>query len=52
MKATIDTWGKRCDGFVAYSTASDPDYNAFNIEHEGCIIALLLYLIIYTEYLY
>lgn len=35
VKATIDTWGKRCDGFVAFSTATDPAFSAFNIKHEG-----------------
>ena len=29
------TWTKRCDGYVAFSTAADPDIPAIKIEHEG-----------------
>ena len=35
VRATRDTWGKRCDGFVAFSTKSDPVIPAIRIEHEG-----------------
>lgn len=35
VKAVKETWGKRCDGFVAFSTASDPTIPAYKIEHEG-----------------
>ena len=35
VKAVRDTWGKRCDGFLAFSTVTDPDLPALRIEHEG-----------------
>ncbi|CAM9386478.1 unnamed protein product, partial [Ectocarpus fasciculatus] len=35
VKSTIETWGKRCDGFIAFSTVTDPEYSAYRIEHEG-----------------
>lgn len=35
VKAVKETWGKRCDGFVAFSTVSDPAIPAYKIEHEG-----------------
>lgn len=34
-EATRSTWGKRCTGFVAFSTISDPLFPAMKIEHEG-----------------
>ena len=35
VRATRDTWAKRCDGFLAFSTLSDPSIPAINILHEG-----------------
>ena len=35
VKATRETWGKRCDGFVAYSTVTDDNISAIEILHEG-----------------
>jgi hypothetical protein len=35
VKATRETWGKRCDGFVAYSTLTDDSISAIEILHEG-----------------
>jgi glycoprotein-N-acetylgalactosamine 3-beta-galactosyltransferase len=35
VKSSRDTWGKRCDGFVAFSTHSDKSIPALKIEHEG-----------------
>ena len=35
VKAVKETWGKRCDGFVAFSTVSDASLPAWKIEHEG-----------------
>jgi len=35
VKATIDTWGKKCTGFMAFSTEADPTLPALKIEHEG-----------------
>ena len=35
VKAAIETWAKHCDGFVAFSTKSDPTLSAIFIEHEG-----------------
>ena len=35
VKATKETWAKRCSGFVAFSTANDPKIPAVKIEHEG-----------------
>ena len=35
VKATMETWAKRCDGFVAFSTATDRSLSALRIEHEG-----------------
>ena len=35
VRAVKETWGKRCDGFVAFSTASDASIPAYKIEHEG-----------------
>lgn len=34
-KATRSTWGKRCDGFVAFSTAADASLSAVRLEHDG-----------------
>ena len=33
--ATRDTWGKKCDGFIAFSTKEDMSIPSINIEHEG-----------------
>ena len=35
VKATRETWGKKCDGFVAYSTSTDDSISAIEILHEG-----------------
>lgn len=35
VKATKETWAKRCDGFLAFSTRSDPSIPSVNILHEG-----------------
>ena len=35
VAATKETWAKRCDGFVAFSTAADAAIPAVNITHEG-----------------
>ena len=35
LKAIADTWGPGCDGFVAFSTASEPSLNAISIPHDG-----------------
>jgi glycoprotein-N-acetylgalactosamine 3-beta-galactosyltransferase len=35
IRAMRETWAPRCDGFVAFSTASDPRIPAFAIQHEG-----------------
>jgi glycoprotein-N-acetylgalactosamine 3-beta-galactosyltransferase len=35
VKATAETWAKRCDGFVAFSTDTDVTVSAMKIEHEG-----------------
>eukprot|EP01032_Pedospumella_encystans_P012567 gene12567-14533_t len=34
-RATRDTWAKKCDGFIAFSTLDDPAIPAVNILHEG-----------------
>lgn len=34
-QATRTTWAKRCDGFIAFSTKTDPAYSAMAITHEG-----------------
>ncbi len=31
VKATRNTWAKRCDGFLAFSTAEDPTVPSINI---------------------
>lgn len=36
------TWTKRCDGFVAFSTAADPDIPAIKIEHEGVRLFIII----------
>ena len=35
MLATKQTWAKKCDGFVAFSTSTDSSIPALKIEHEG-----------------
>jgi glycoprotein-N-acetylgalactosamine 3-beta-galactosyltransferase len=35
VKATRETWAKRCDGFLAFSTLTDPSIPSVNILHEG-----------------
>lgn len=35
VQATRETWGKRCDGFIAFSTINDDLIPALNILHEG-----------------
>lgn len=35
VKATRDTWGKNCDGFLAFSTLQDNSIPAIKIDHEG-----------------
>lgn len=35
VQATRETWGKRCDGFIAFSTVTDNNIPSVNILHEG-----------------
>ena len=35
IRAMRETWAPHCDGFVAFSTATDPRIPAIAIEHEG-----------------
>lgn len=35
VQATKETWAKKCTGFVAFSTATDPTIPALAIQHEG-----------------
>jgi hypothetical protein len=35
VKTTVSTWGKRCHGFLAFSTVDDVTLPAINIEHDG-----------------
>lgn len=35
VKATRNTWAKKCDGFIAFSTKMSPEFSAMFIEHEG-----------------
>lgn len=35
VKATRNTWAKRCDGFIAFSTIDDDTIPSVNIFHEG-----------------
>jgi hypothetical protein len=35
IRAMRDTWAGGCDGFLAFSTESDPRLPAISIEHEG-----------------
>ena len=35
VRAMRETWAGGCDGFLAFSTASDPRIPAMNIEHDG-----------------
>ena len=35
VQATRETWAKKCDGFVAFSTVDDDSIPAINILHEG-----------------
>jgi glycoprotein-N-acetylgalactosamine 3-beta-galactosyltransferase len=35
LKAIVETWGWRCDGFFAASTKTDPDLGAVDLPHLG-----------------
>jgi ShK domain-like len=35
VQATRETWGKKCDGFIAFSTVNDDLIPSLNILHEG-----------------
>lgn len=35
VQAILDTWGKRCDGYVASSNLTDPAVSAFNFPRRG-----------------
>ena len=35
IESSRSTWGKRCDGFLAFSTKTDASIPSINIEHEG-----------------
>lgn len=35
IRAIRETWAGRCDGFIAFSTASDPRIPAISLPHEG-----------------
>lgn len=35
IRAMRETWAPRCDGWLAFSTKSDPRIPALNIEHQG-----------------
>eukprot|EP00547_Thalassionema_nitzschioides_P010634 CAMPEP_0194257430 /NCGR_PEP_ID=MMETSP0158-20130606/39014_1 /TAXON_ID=33649 /ORGANISM="Thalassionema nitzschioides, Strain L26-B" /LENGTH=227 /DNA_ID=CAMNT_0038996467 /DNA_START=238 /DNA_END=917 /DNA_ORIENTATION=+ len=35
IRAIRETWGPRCDGFLAFSTESDPRIPAISIPHDG-----------------
>jgi len=35
VKSTRETWAKRCDGFIAFSTETDPTIPSVNVMHEG-----------------
>eukprot|EP00605_Chrysophyceae_sp_TOSAG23-4_P002456 GSChrysophyteH1.ASY1.ANO1.2715.1 assembled CDS len=35
VKATRETWAKKCDGFIAFSTVDDPSLPAVQVFHEG-----------------
>jgi len=35
IRAMRDTWAGGCDGFLAFSTESDPRLPAISLEHEG-----------------
>jgi len=35
VRAVRETWGGRCDGFLAFSTESDPRLPAISLPHEG-----------------
>ena len=35
IRAMRETWAPHCDGFVAFSTATDPRIPAISIDHEG-----------------
>jgi hypothetical protein len=35
VRATRNTWAKKCDGFIAFSTEEDQDIPSVNILHEG-----------------
>lgn len=35
VKSTRETWAKKCDGFIAFSTKTDYSLPSLNITHEG-----------------
>ncbi len=35
VKSTRETWAKRCDGFIAFSTVTDLALPAVAVRHEG-----------------
>lgn len=35
IRAIAETWGRRCDGFMAASNVTDPSLGAVNLWHEG-----------------
>jgi hypothetical protein len=35
VKATRNTWAKKCDGFISFSIMEDPTFPSVNIVHEG-----------------
>ncbi len=34
-KANLNTWVKKCDGFISFNTVKDPSFPSVNILHEG-----------------
>ena len=46
VKTMRSTWTKRCDGYVAFSTKSDPDIPAVLITHEGVSLTICIFLAI------
>eukprot|EP00585_Thalassiosira_rotula_P024771 CAMPEP_0196248830 /NCGR_PEP_ID=MMETSP0913-20130531/41427_1 /TAXON_ID=49265 /ORGANISM="Thalassiosira rotula, Strain GSO102" /LENGTH=48 /DNA_ID= /DNA_START= /DNA_END= /DNA_ORIENTATION= len=35
IRAIRETWGGGCDGFLAFSTKSDPRLPTIHLEHDG-----------------